>query len=816
MFATKKQFFTKTSGYQISKSLRFRASASAYLNRTFGTATDLKTMSLSIWFKRGTLGAESMILSCGTGGTDCRITFTTGDALQIFLNNVTYRITSRLFRDPAAWMHILVVIDTANATAQNRARVYVNGVEETSFSTNTAITVNATFNLNSNVAHNFGRWAAGGSSYFDGEFAEVNFIDGQALTPSSFGAIDANGVWSPIQYTGTYGANGFYLPFTDNSGATATTIGKDYSGNGNNWTPNNISVTSGVTYDSMIDSPTNAASGTQPVGNYCVISPLDENFTTSTAVVSDGNLKFALSSTPANQQVCRGTMAGVSKFYFEVVTLSVGAGLAFGVKTTGAQLTSSGGLQASASWEILCSNGNKWNGSSVAYGSAYTTNDVGMCAVDPVNGKIWFGKNGTWFASGDPAAGTNAAFTNVVSSVQPLFECGVSTDSIAANFGQRPFTYTPPSGYQALCTANLATPTIKNGAQYMAATTYTGTGATQTITNTVNSKSFQPDLVWIKSRSAATNHNLFDAIRGTTNYLISNSTAANASNVNTLTAFGSTGFTLGSDASSIGVNVNTATYVGWQWLAGSGTTSSNPNGSITSTVCVNTTAGFSIVTSASNVTTGGTLGHGLGVAPAMILLKNRAVVANWGVYHQSANASPASGGMYLNLTNAFTSSAGFWNSVAPTSTVFSIGSSFAGGGANDILAYCFAPITGYSAFGSYTGNGSTDGPFVYCGFKPRWIMVKGSTYASNWNIIDSSRTSYNADTAINLWLRANDATAAGDISGVNFSGAGLNGYVDFLSNGFKFRGAASDVNSNTNTLIYAAFAENPFNISRAR
>jgi hypothetical protein len=817
MFASKDQFFTRTSGYNITKSLRFRASASAYLSRQNGASdSNRKVWTLSFWMKPGQLSTVAtpgdgphlfMVANAAptsnptsymrlllTGSSNNLVLQSAGSAGEAFTS-------TNVFRDFSAWYHVVLYMDNANTVV----KCYVNNSEITYTSRTNPSNTNGVVNAANNY-NRFGIFYTADPRAWDGYLAEINFIDGQALTPSSFGAIDANGVWSPIQYTGTYGTYGYYLKFTDASAATAAAIGKDYSVNGNNFTPTNISVTSGVTYDSMIDSPTNAASGTQPVGNYCVISPLDENFTTSTAVVSDGNLKFALSSTPANQQVCRGTMAGVSKFYFEVVTLSVGAGLAFGVKTTGAQLTSSGGLQASASWEIICSNGNKWNGSSVAYGSAYTTNDVGMCAVDPVNGKIWFGKNGTWFASGDPAAGTNAAFTNVVSSVQPLFECGLSTDSIAANFGQRPFTYTPPSGYQALCTANLTTPTIKNGAQYMAATTYTGTGATQTIANTVNSANFQPDLVWIKSRSAATNHNLFDAIRGTTNYLISNSTAANASNANTLTAFGSTGFTLGSDASSIGVNVNTATYVGWQWLAGAGTTSSNANGSITSTVCVNTTSGFSVVTY-TGTGANATVGHGLGVAPSMIIGKCRSAAGNaWIVGHSGLTAPAWNNLMILNTTAAINGAGNVvWNNTAPTSSVFSLGTdtNINTNGATNV-AYCFASITGYSAFGSYTGNGSTDGPFVYCGFRPRFVLLKSSSAATDWYIYDTARDTYNLAT-----LELNPNLAAAEQNNVY-------GSMDILSNGFKLRFATGEVNASGATYIYAAFAENPFNYSRAR
>lgn len=816
MFAAKDRFLTNAvagGGYAINNSLRFRASASAYLNRTCGVPTSSQKWTSSNWVKRGSLGAATMLYAQITNSNNSElIQFNSSDQLEIWSftftspGNTYYvrLVSTQVFRDPSAWYHIVVNTDTTQATASNRVRAYVNGVEITSWSTATYPTQNYNWkNINTSTIVNYYGVYALSAQYFDGYLAEWNFVDGQQLTPSSFGSFDANGVWSPTAYSGTYGNNGFYLKFADNSGATATTIGKDSSGNGNNWTPNNISVTAGTTYDSMIDSPTNAASATQPVGNYCVISPLDENFTTSTAVVSDGNLKFALSSTPANQQVCRGTMGGVSKFYFEVVTLSVGAGLAFGVKTTGAQLTSSGGLQASASWEILCTNGNKWNGSSVAYGSAYTTNDVGMCAVDPVNGKIWFGKNGTWFASGDPAAGTNAAFTNVVSSVQPLFECGVSTDSIAANFGQRPFTYTPPSGYQALCTANLATPTIKNGAQYMAATTYTGTGATLSITNTVNSTSFKPDWVWTKSRSASTDNKITDSVRGVTNALITNSTAAQTTDAGGVTAFNSNGFTLGTTAA---YNTNTATYIGWQWLCNAGTTSSNTNGSITSTVQVNATAGFSILTY-TGTGANATVGHGLGVTPSMIIVKAYSgATGPFSVWHTKLPI-PTTQRFGLNNATTISASATYWNSTLPTSSVFSIGTSTdVNTSTASYLAYCFAAITGYSAFGSYVGNASTDGPFVYCGFRPRCILIRltDTTTGENSYLFDTSRNTYNT---VQNALEPSQ----------NFSESviGVVDYIDILSNGFKCR-SATLVNASGLTYVYAAFAENPFNYSRAR
>lgn len=775
MFASKDQFFTRTSGYNIANSLRFRASASAYLNRTFSTPTSSTIYTWSGWVKRGALGSTAYLFGAST---TTNFGFNSSNNIVLTLAGTTAVTTSAVYRDPSAWYH---VVYTQNGAAQT---IYVNGV-----SAGTGTTSNTVFNTA--IAHQIS--AANTTNYFDGYLAEVNFIDGQALTPSSFGAIDANGVWSPTAYSGTYGTNGFYLKFADNSGATATTIGKDSSGNGNNWTPNNISVTAGTTYDSMIDSPTNAASATQPVGNYCVLNPIDK---AAAASWTNGNLSY---SQPTGVGGIKGTF-GVSsgKWYWEVIPTANGQIIGMCPITVAGQTADF--TTAQGAYGYYWTNGNKYvNGVSSAYGASYAINDVIGVALDLTALTITFYKNNVsqGAITGVPAGTYCAGITNAA---------GITTTG-NINFGQQPFTYTPPSGYKALCTANLATPTIANGAQYMAATTYTGTGATQTIANTVNSANFKPDLVWIKSRSAATNNNLFDAVRGTTNYLISDSTAANASNANTLTAFGSTGFTLGSDASSIGVNVNTATYVGWQWLAGAGTTSSNANGSITSTVCVNTTSGFSVATY-TGTGANATVGHGLGVAPSMVIVKQRtaASTTNWAVWHTSiANTNY----LLLNTTAASTAGATYWNSTTPTSSVFSLGSAAdTNTNTGTYVAYCFAPITGYSAFGSYTGNGSTDGPFVYLGFRPRWLIIKRSSTASvtyGWQMYDTSRQPVNtASSDPNLWADTSAAEGTGNYT------------FDLLSNGFKLRSSGVNENASASTYIYAAFAENPFNYSRAR
>jgi hypothetical protein len=345
----------------------------------------------------------------------------------------------------------------------------------------------------------------------------------------------------------------------------------------------------------------------------------------------------------------------------------------------------------------------------------------------------------------------------------------------------------------------MPTPTIPAGNLYMNATLYTGTGGTQTVSNGVAGQSFQPDMVWIKSRSAATDNKLTDSVRGATKALISNTAGAETTDTNGLTAFGTSGFTLGTDTT---YNNNAATYVGWNWKAG-GTAVSNTAGTITSQVSANTTSGFSVVTYTGNGSAGATVGHGLGAAPSMFITKQRnggVGSDNWQVYHTSLGNTQR---IFLNLTDAASTTSAAWNNTSPTSSVFSLGTSNAGNGnTNTYVAYCWAPIAGYSQFGSYTGNGSTDGPFIYTGFRPRFILFKKTNTTGNWIIYDSSRSTYNLTNLV-LFPMANDAESTTD-------GA------DFLSNGFKLRSVAGTTNASGGTYIYAAFAENPFKYANAR
>ena len=819
MLSAKKELFTPSGGgYQISRSVRLRSSASAYLNRTPSVSGSSTTWTWSGWIKRGVLGVGGSIFYAGvfsTSNDNTGLQFRSDDTLQIFQNNgattVLSKITTQVFRDPSAWYHIVLTFDTTNATAEDRVRIYVNGTRVTAFSTNTNISQNGTTYVNSTSYGNriFRDYA---TAYLDGYLTEVNFIDGQALTPSSFGETNAlTGVWQPKRYVGTYGNNGFYLNFSDNSAATATTIGKDYSGNSNNWTPNNISVTAGTTYDSMLDVPTLYADGGNGRGNYSVMNPLAQEVA---GVVIDGNLR--LNNTAASNGNSRSTIAFPSSglWYVEgTVGSTTSASVAIGFGIILASVPVAGGLSGyntANTWSIYASNISNLNnnGSVVGSGGVFTAGDVLQVAVDRNNNRIWIGKNNTWYNStygttGDPSTGANPTFTSVTANDITLFAMAFA-NSFAINFGQRSFTYTPPTGFKALNTQNLPDATIKKGNLFFDATAYAGTGSTQ---NIVNSGAMQPDLLWIKCRSSISVHDIVDSVRGVNKALSSNTTAAELTG-SFITSLNSNGFTLPANTTSDAFYTNIGspanTFVGWQWNAG-GSTVTNTDGSISAQVRANPTAGFSVVTY-TGTGANATIGHGLGVAPKMVIVKLRSGAGeNWNVWHTSLASTTYR--MLLNTTGAVdTTSPTIWSSggINPTSTTFTVGTATGtNGSSSTFVAYCFAAVAGYSAFGSYTGNGSADGPFVYLGFRPRWVMIKRFDSTGYWIVEDSSRNTYNA-VQNELFANASDAEYVG----------GRN--VDFLSNGFKLRHTDITQNASGGTYIYAAFAESPFRNSLAR
>ena len=817
MFSASKTAAPVSGSFQVSNSLRFRASASAYLNRTPSVAGNRTTWTWSGWVKRGNLTDTNGLMQCGPDGSNqFRLLIDSLGPIYIYdLVGGSYSTnlgTTQVFRDPSAWYHFVLAYDTTQATASNRVRFYVNGIQVTAFSGATYPSQNyASGNVNSVASTKIGRGDQSSTYYFDGYMAEVNFIDGQALTPSSFGSINATtGVWQPARYTGSYGTNGFYLKF--NNGTSTTTLGNDSSGNNNNWTTNNISLTAGSTYDWMIDSPTSYAGSSYGVGNYAVLNPL-KNYNNT---IVDGNLNISSTSASTTTIVLATIGMSTGKWYWEFTQTSftVINSPMIGVAKDNVSMTAYVGSDANG-WGYY-GTGDKYNNAvGTAYGATYTNNDVIGVAFDATAGTLVFYKNNS-------SQGT--AFTGLTSGPYfPAFSDGGSTAVMTANvnFGQRPFAYTPPTGFKSLCTQNLPAPAIVKGSAHMNAVldngyagvlTANGTIATGTtpyyicISNdgtsvyaanfgsntvslyqrattdikTTSQALYTYYLEWIKDRANVNNHQLADTVRGNTAILQSNTTAAE------------TTYTAPSGNS-----------VGWVWNANAAAVS-NTSGTIPSSVSANTTAGFSVVTyTGSNVTS--TVGHGLGVAPSFIIAKIRTTTDVWVCYHASLGKDSY---LILNQTDAAGTLANYWGVSAPTSSVYGVTGSGGVGYNNNrgnVVAYCFAAIAGYSAFGSYTGNGSADGPFVYTGFRPRFVLIKiTSASTDGWILQDTTRFPYNVITQI---LSPSNSGAESTF-GTQFS-------IDMLSNGFKIRNSGSWQNGSGSTYIYAAFAENPFQNSLA-
>jgi hypothetical protein len=802
----------------ISKSLRFNSADSAYLNRTFGTPTNNKKFTYNCWVKVNAAGNSIRMLTSGITGSPVDYAM-----FQFSPNSINYQETASsasalnvstvaVFRDPSAWYMVTLVVDTTLATAADRIKIYVNSVLQT-LTITTQVTQNYDPVINKNTRlGGIGGLAYNGSyiNFSDCYLTEVNFIDGQALTPSSFGMTNPQtGQWIPLKYSGTYGTNGFYLNFKD--ATSTTTLGYDYSGNANNWTTNNFSVTAGAGNDSLTDVPTPwfAYNTTGDVGgvfrgNYCTWNGALPAAVAGSSIVtlSNGNLDVAfLSQTVGDMFLYATSLLNSGKWYWEF-TISATTNNEHRIGVSSQTFSAAtGNTEAGYRW----TKGTVYvNGTQVASGlSTCTTNDVIGVAIDAVAGTVQWFKNNT---SVYTATGVN--YSTYIPYMNGDGGSGRSFSG-TTNFGQRPFAYTPPTGFRSLCTTNLPATAIgfgltNQGDDYFNAVLYTGTGATQNITGL----DFQPDWVWIKIRNQAYSHNEYDSVRGANKRLRPNQTGAEATVTDQLMSFNSNGFTLGADSGEE-VNSNGNTFVAWNWKAG-GTGVTNTAGSITSTVSANTTAGFSIVTY-TGTGANATVGHGLGVTPGMIIVKDRSAANDWVVWHRSYS-STTQGYMYLNSTGAVATSSGFWNSTAPTSTLVSLGNLWTNTSGSGMVMYAFAPIAGYSAFGSYTGNGSAtgDGPFVYLGFRPRYVLAKVASNqinATNWQIWDALRPTYNVASD---YLFANTSDAESNSAPTYHA-------IDFLSNGFKLRCVDTyGFNQSGAVYIYAAFAESPFQFSNAR
>ena len=543
---------------------------------------------------------------------------------------------------------------------------------------------------------------------------------------------------------------------------------------------------------------------------------------------SNGSLRVVSSATSGSDTTAPSTMAIKGKIYCEFALTDDGLGAYVGVMRYNTALTTNG-IDTTGStdcWLIRGDNEHKANGdggSGASYGTGtWSTGDIIMMAVDIDNTSIWFGKNGTWYASGDPAANSNAAYTNLPSTDDLLTMCGDNysseTPTIDVNFGQNPtfggtktagtytdangkglFKYQPPAGYLALCEDNLPTPAIADPGEHFKCVLWTGDGNTG---RSITGVGFKPDLVWVKSRTSTVQHYFVDVIRGVGNSLAPNTNAAETSATTQLLSFDDNGFSIGGSG---GWNGSGNNYVAWCWKAG-GESVLNESGSIDSQVSVNQTAGFSIV-SYTGTGANATVGHGLGKTPNIVLCKTRPDVTNWSFNGNFGGLVYGTNKMMLQTTGGIVSDTN--EVMSANATTFSIGNSTATNGAADaMIAYCWTEIEGYSKFGSYTGSGLSsddDGAYVYCGFKPAFLMIKRTDNSGEWWMYDSSRGPTNP---IPRMLLANDDGDENEDSASYL--------LDFLSNGFKWRAGLAAANGSGNSYIFMAFAESPFQTANAK
>ena len=785
--------------YEIEQSLMFNDGDDPYLIRTPGSAGNLKTWTLSFWIKRGDLGALEILYSSDNGSTGTTdygiIYFDSSDRLGIYYGNITIALTNRVFRDVSAWYHIYIKMDTTQGTASDRWDLKINGVSETSFNQSYNPNQNTDIAFNNNHAHYINRTSAG--YRYEGYYAEFHQIDGTVKPVTDFAETDsATGQWIPKEYTGgSYGTTGFYLKFA--SGA----LGTDSSGQGNNWTVNNLANS-----DVMLDTPTN---------NF---PTLNDNGNTM-GTLSEGNLKIVSDN---DSDACYSTIGVTSgKWYWEVgVTDWISGGGHFIGVGSAPDVIAGAAWYSAGILAVSTFNGNKYNngiGTNTSYiGSAYADGDIVGVALDMDAGKMYVSKNGVYAgdANNDPADGegnmVDGTYALPSGHIMPLIGRGGSYDeTYIFNFGQNGtfngtetaqgnadgggignFYYAPPSGFKALCSKNLPDPAIKLPGEHFNTILYTGNN---TEDRALTGVGFAPDLVWLKSRSTTYYHQWHDRVRGTSGGgLYSNRTNAETGSSHGFASFDSDGFTVMKDANNDAQNDNGETYIAWNWKA-NGSGSSNTDGAQTTTVSANTDAGFSIA-ACTGTGSSTTYGHGLGTTPEIVILKSRSGADDWYFFTTSIDGSWDY--MKLNTTAAKTNDSGTIANSSIITTSFGNNTTF--------IAYSFAEIEGFSKFGSYSGNGSTSGPYIYTGFRPAWIMIKRvDTDNYWWGIVDDTRDPTNDHSKGILY--ANDASAEA-----------TDNILDNMSNGFRLNSTAAFVNNSSGTYVYMAFAEAPFKYANAR
>jgi len=788
-------------GYAVDNSAVFNKADAEYFaaDSGFGTPSNADVGTLSVWFKRGNLGGSNLRLFTHGSGASVQIQAYLTSSNTLVVGNGTEVTTTQVFRDPHAWYHLVVRVDTSQGTDTNRIRHYLNGSQITDFSASSYPSQNA--NVFTSTGWRIGSWSNSTTHTFDGYMSEVVYCDGQSLGPTSFGETDTNGVWRPIDVSGlTFGNNGFYL----NMAASGSDLSDDASGNSNDFTNTNS-----VTQSS--DSPTK---------NYAVLSPLNLQ---ANIVLSEGNLKQVSSSNSQGMSFSSFPVTTGQKVYIEATISGATSGMTGCVKSTSAVPqnpssdfdaleTADGGagrLLQVATGDVFNSDGN-------TSASNYAPNDsvpvTHMIALDLVNDKIYWGDAGVGASGWSNGSGSfNQTFDNAVgvdltANLDWFFAFKGYNATIAVNFGQTAFTVSPPTGYSSGYSAAIENEnretalTVEDGSAYIQSSLWSGNSSSQTVSQSGNS-TFTPDWVWIKDRNFGNGGNVFDSVRGSNKGQATFDSGIEDTNADGVTfASGSIAFTGAGDTGDI--NNSGRTYVGWQWLAGNGTVA-NEVGSLNSTVSANPTAGFSIVSYTGNGGSGGaqTVGHSLGAKPNMIMIKNRSTTDSWVVYHDDVGFNAIT--LDTNAARITAGASVYWNDTAHTSTIFNVNTNAGvNGSGNSMIAYCFADVAGYSKFGAYIGNASSDGPFVELGFRPAFVMIKAITQTESWWIGDDVRDGYN---------QGNRPMLTADQQAVENNSWSGNTPYDALSNGFKIRQTGSAFNTSGGVgYLYMAFAAHPF------
>ena len=820
--------------HQIANSARYNQSASAHMYRTNGTATNEDKCTMSAWVKRTKLGSHTAFTGAydpaGWGGGYLTIGMENGDNFK-FLHHPSSnaatqgQITSdALYRDSSAFYHVVVAYDSSQGTAANRVKIYINGSQVTDITATTYPDQNQDFILNKNGCKIFigSGGDSGGGVYqpWDGYIAEYVMIDGTAYAASDFGETK-NGVWIPKDPSGlTFGNNGVYCKFESSSD-----LGNDSSGNNNDFTVSNVSA-----HDQMLDTPTFNSSSNG--GNFATLGGLEKN--TGGFTISEGNLKYAVSTNNRGFIASTGVPES-GKYYWEVRVTQFGGsedGIFLGVcepdKMRG-NLTASGrgGAEVSGAGGYTVDN---YNGRAMLDGVAQSSDSIGTArsvpqtfgiAIDRDNNTFKWTYDGSTYSSTYtiPSTGVLAPYIgsggggNTASGVfnfgaDSTFAGLVTAGGNADGNGYGNFSLAVPSGYVALCAANLPVADAVDPAQtdddypqkLFGMLQYTGNGSERTIDT-----SFQIDWSWARSTVQGQNWHVLDTNRGffgaSSNNLFLELDTNDAEDTFSQYNFKAQS---GSDitiTSGTAFNSGTHTQQMWNWRLNGGTTSTNSSGSVSVTQQVDPSGHLSISTYSGAGGTG-TFGHGLSGVPTMVWVKQRNGANNWAVYAKGAGNTKYG---YLDRNTAF-GTAALWNNTTPSSTLVSVGdTNEVNHSGRTYVAYCFADCDGYIKSGKYVGNGDVDGPFIYLGFKPALFIIKHVSSGDDPLVWDSLNGPINP---ISKTLSMHDNSAIVDNS---------NRHVDFLSNGVKIRTTNSNANStNSDGIVYLAMAHNPFKYATAR